>query len=198
MNHFTKYIISLLILLLIFIIIYDFFQTKEGFDVKDINKIVGEIKNVTNVVDDIPNEINNINKKLTEQVNTMGNEIEKNIMNTLTEKLGAVFIQIGNIFKEIFNILKEIANKIIILPNCIITYAIKEFINTFNLLYKKIIPNFLRNIFSFIYKYTFRYVFDFIGYITGYSDSVKKCYGFDISSQLNNINSSIKKIGSSF
>jgi hypothetical protein len=170
-NYFTKYIIGLLIILLIFIICYDFLKTKESFKV---------------------------NKKLTKQADSAGKEIEKNIMNTLTKKLGAIFIQIGDIFKQLLNILKEVANKLISLPGCIFTYAIKEVINTFNSLYKRILPNFIKKIFSFIYKYTFRYVFDFIGYITGYDNSVKKCYGFDISLQMKNINSSIKKIGSSF
>jgi hypothetical protein len=179
MNYFTKYIIGLLIIILLFIISYYFFKTKEGFDVNDITKMINDIKDISNAVDDIPDEINNIDNKLTKQ-------------------FGSVFIQIGNIFEQLLNILQEIADKIIILPSCITTYATKELINTIEFFYNKFVPNIIRRFFGFIYYYTFRYLFEFIGYITGFDDSVKKCYGFDISSEMNKINSSLKNIGSSF
>ena len=239
MKYFTKYIIVSLIIVSLFIICYEFFKTKEGFNVKDIDNMFDDIKDITNVVGGIPKEINNVNNKLTKQVDTMGKtiekkteqmgktiekkteqmgkEIEKKTINILTQKLGSIFTQfgdifnkgivkpilavfngIGNIFEQIFNILKEVSNKIISLPNCIITYAIKEIINTFNLLYNKILPKFLRNIISPIYYYTFRYLFEFIGYITGYNDSVQKCYEFNISSEVDNINSSLNTIETSF
>jgi hypothetical protein len=219
MNYSIKDIVILFISILIFLIIFYniFFKKKEGFSLNDIDDMFDDVKNMTKVVGDIPDEINNIDKKLTKQVSDMGKEIEKNTINILTNKLGSIFIQIGdifnkgivdpilavfngigNIFVQIFNILKEIGNKIVSLPNCIFTYAIKETLNTFDYLYNKIIPKFLRNILSFIYKYTFRYVFEFIGYITGYNDSVQKCYGFDVSTEVDNINSSLNNIESSF
>jgi F0F1-type ATP synthase membrane subunit b/b' len=266
-------IILFINMLLIFIICYSFFyKKKEGFGLNDIDNMFVDVKNITKVVGDIPNEINNIDNKLTQQVNSMGNqiekqteemgnqiekqvnnmgnqiekqteemgnqikkqneemgnqikkqteemgkEIEKKTLTILTTKLGSIFIQIGdifnkgivepilavfngigNIFVQIFNILKEIGNKIISLPNCIFTYAIKETINTFNYLYNNLLPTFLKNIFSFIYRYTLKYVFEFIGYITGYNTSVQKCYGFNVSSQVDNINSSLNNIQSSF
>ena len=221
-------IVLLIIIVLLFIICYDFFKTKEGFDLKDIDNMFDSVKDITNVVGDIPKEINSINSKLTQQVNTVGNEIEKkteqmgkeiekNTMNIVTVKFESVFTQlgdifykgiinpmltlfigIGNIFEQIFNILKEISNKIISLPNCIGTYIIKETINIFDLLYNKIMPKFIKNIISFIYKYTFIYIFEFIGNVTGYNKSVEKCYGFDISSEVDNINSNFKTIDNSF
>jgi hypothetical protein len=210
-------IIFLISIFLIFIIISSFFlKKKEGFSINNINNMFNDVKNITKVVGEVPEQINNIDKKLTQQVNNMGKEIEKNTINILTNKLKSIFIQIGdifnkglinpmlalfngigNIFVQIFNILNEIANKIVSLPNCIFTYAIKETINIFDYLYNQI-PKILRNIFSFIYKYTFRYLFEFIGYITGYTSSVKKCYGFNISTQVDNINSSLNNIESSF
>jgi predicted PurR-regulated permease PerM len=255
MKHFKKtvknVIIIILSIILIFIICYNlFFKNKEGFSVKDIDNMFNDIKNVTKVVGVIPNQINNIDSKLTQQVNNMGSqiekktqeigsqiekktqemgkeiekktqemgkEIEKNTLNILTKKLGSIFIQIGdifnkgivqpilavfngigNIFVQIFNILKEVGNKIVSLPNCIFTYAIKETINTFDYLYNRVLPKFVRNIFSFIYKYIFSYLFEFIGYITGYSSSVQKCYGFNVSNQVDKINSSLNNIESSF
>jgi len=245
MKHFIKDILIMFISLLIFfIILYNiFFYNKEGFSLKDIDNVVDDVKNVTKVVGTIPDEINNIDKKLTDQVTQqvdnidkkliqqvnnmgdeiikktekMGKEIEKNTINILTNKLGSIFTQIGdifnkgivdpilavfkgfgNIFVQIFNVLKEIGNKIISLPNCIFTYAMKESLNTLDYFYDRIIPNFLRNIFSFIYRYTFRYLFEFIGYITGYSDNVQKCYGFNVSSEVDKMNSSINNIGETF
>lgn len=211
-------IILFISIFLIFIIISSFFiKKKEGFSANNIKNMFDDVKNITKVVGQVPKQINNIDNKLTKQLNNMGKEIEKNTINILTNKLQSVFIQIGdifnngiikpilalfngigNIFVQIFNILKEISNKIVSLPNCIFTYGIKETINSFNYLYNKILPKFLRNILSFIYKYTFRYVFGFIGYITGYDKSVQKCYGFNVSNQVNNINSSLNKIQKSF
>ena len=183
----------------------------------DLGKMVGNIKNISNMVGEIPNKIEQKTKEIETQTQEMGKQIEQKTMNTVTQKFESVFIQfgdifnkgiiepiltlfkgIGNIFEQIFNILIEISNKIISLPNCIGTYIMKESINTFNFAYNKIIPTFIRNILSFIYKYTLMYVFEFIGYITGYDKSVQKCYGFNISSEVDNINSSLKTINTSF
>ena len=46
--------------------------------------------------------------------------------------------------------------------------------------------------------FEFRYVFEFIGYITGYDASVQKCYGFNVSNEVDKINSSLNNIESSF
>jgi predicted PurR-regulated permease PerM len=222
-------IILVLNILFIYMLFYNlFYKKKESFSVNDIDNVVGDIKNVTKSIEKIPDEINNIDKKLTQQVTNvestilkkteeMGKEIEKNTTNMLKEKLQSIFIQIGdifnkgiiepiltlfngigNIFVEIFNILKEIGNKIAALPNCIITYAIKETTNTLNSIYHSFMPKFLKNIISPIYNYTLGYIFGFIGYITGYTSSVERCYGFNISKQVDNINSNLNTINDSF
>lgn len=221
-------ILFISIFLIFIIINNVFYKKKEGFSINDIDNMFDDVKNITKVIGEVPKQINNINDKLTQQVNNMGNqivkqteemgkEIQENTINILINKLESIFIQIGdifnngiinpilelfngigNIFLQIFNILKEIVNKIVSLPNCIFTYAIKETLNTLNYLYNKILPKFLRDILSFIYKYTFRYIFNFIGYISGYDDSVQKCYGFNVSSELDKINSSLNNIKSSF
>ena len=58
--------------------------------------------------------------------------------------------------------------------------------------------DFLKGINSTIYKYTLGYIFGFIGYITGYTNSVERCYGFNVSTQVDNINSILNDINSSF
>jgi len=223
-----KIIIILSICLFIIIYYIFFSKTSEGFSVNDIDNMFTDIKDVTKSVKDIPNQIKNVDKKFTDQINNvsdklekktadMGKTIETKIMDTLTVKIKSVFTQLGDIFKEglvdpilvlfrgignvfiqIFNILKQIGYKIGSLPNCIITYVIKETIDTIDSIYKRIIPNFLKNIISSVYKYTLRYIFDFIGYITGYNDSVDKCYEFNISTNVDKINSNLTDINSSF
>lgn len=225
---------------MIFIICYNIlFKNKEGFSINDIDNMFDDVKNITRIVKDVPDQINKIDDKLVQQVNNLGKEIEKkteqmgkeiekkteqmgkkikedtvtfftdklknifvdigNILNDgIIKPIVAVFTGIGNIFMQIFNILKEIGNKIVSLPNCIFTYAIKSTIDTLYFIYDKIMPNFLQNIFSSIYYYTFRYIFNFIGYITGYTDSVQKCYGFNVSTEVDKMNSSLNKIQSSF
>ena len=44
----------------------------------------------------------------------------------------------------------------------------------------------------------FKYVFNFIGSITGYDKSYDKCYGFNISKEINKITDNVDNIGSSF
>ena len=172
MKYFIKDTIILLISLLIFLIIlYNiFYKHKEGFNTKDIGSIVDDVKKVTKVVGDIPDEINNINDKVNKKMTDMGKQIEKNMTDVLTKKLGSIFTQIGdifnkglvepilavftgfgNIFVQIFGILKEIGNKIVSLPGCIFIFMIKGTINAIEYFYSKMVPKFLRNILSFIY-----------------------------------------------
>ena len=94
-------IIFLISIFLIFIIISSFFlKKKEGFSINSINNMFNDVKNITKVVGEVPEQINNIDKKLTQQVNNMGKEIEKNTINLLTNKLKSIFIQIGDIFNN--------------------------------------------------------------------------------------------------
>jgi predicted PurR-regulated permease PerM len=92
-------IILVLNILFIYMLFYNlFYKKKESFSVNDIDNVVGDIKNVTKSIEKIPDEINNIDKKLTQQVTNvestilkkteeMGKEIEKNTTNMLKEKL---------------------------------------------------------------------------------------------------------------
>jgi hypothetical protein len=206
-NNLKTLIIIVLNILLFFIIIYGlFYKEKEGFNPNDIKKMVNNIKNTTKVVEKIP-----------KQIESMGKQIEKNTVDILTNKLKSIFTQIGdmfneglikpltklftaigNVFVQIFNILKKIGNKITSLPGCIFIYAIKSTFDTLNFLYRKIMPNFLRDSISFIYKYTFRYIFEFIGWLTGYTEGVKKCYGFNVSTEINKISSGFNNAQKSF
>ena len=147
----------------------------------------------------------------------MGKTIQTNVLDILTNKLKSIFIQIGDVFNEglinpmealfvgigkifvqLFNILKEIGDKIVSLPSCMFTYTFQETLNIMDAIYRRVVFKFLQDIFSTIYEYTLKYVFDFIGYITGYNDSVKKCYGFNVSTEVSKMNSNLKDIESAF
>jgi hypothetical protein len=215
MKQFIKNLLILSITLLIIFIIFSsiFLQKKEGFSIKDIDNVVDDVKKVTKVIGDIPDEIKNITNK----VNDMGKIIEKNLLDVLTKKIGSIFTQIGDILNEglvepvtavfigigdvflaIFGILGAIGEKIVSLPGCMFVYMIQEVINVCKFFYRKLVPTGLKNIFSVIYRYTFKYIFDFIGRITGYNASVQRCYGFNVSSEVDNIKSSFSKIGDTF
>jgi hypothetical protein len=172
---------------------------------------------VTKVGSQLEKQTEEMGKQIVKKTEQMGKEIEEKTVNILTDKLKSIFTQlgeifnkglikpilnlfvgIGNIFMQIFGILKQIGNKIGSLPNCIITYIIKGSIDSAESIYNKIIPNFLKNIISFVYKYTLRYIFYIIGDITGYNDSVDKCYSFNVSTNVDKINSSLSDINSSF
>jgi hypothetical protein len=228
MNPKNIIIIILNILIAFIIIYSFFYIEKEGFTPNDLNKITSGIKDVTSVVGKLPNEINNVSTKLTKQITDigskiekkteeMGKEIEKKTVNVITVKLKSIFTQIGdmfneglimplltmftgigNVFMQIFSIIKMIGNKIASLPGCIIVYAIQSTIDTIFYIYRKLIPDFVRSGLSFIYNYTFRYLFEFIGYITGYTDAVKSCYGFNVSTEVNKMNSTFNNIQKTF
>lgn len=167
-------------------------------------------RELTSNVERLGNEI----KTKTEE---MGKEIEKKTVEIVTVKLKTIFTQIGDVFNngiikpilalfngigaifvQLFNILKELGNKIVSLPSCMFIYMIKETSNTFNFFYSKLVPKFLRDFFSFIYIYTFRHIVEFIGYITGFDAAVDRCYRFNVSEEVDNINSSLSDINKSF
>jgi len=158
-----------------------------------------------------------IERNMTSQINNLGNEIKKNTLDLITEKFTSIFKQletvfdeglikpfaslfegIGNIFIQIFNILKMIGNKIASLPSCSIVYGIKTTIDIMYSIYAGIMPSFLRSFFDTLYDYTFGIIFSFIGYITGYSDAVKRCYGFNVNDEIDKMNENAKEIQRAF
>jgi len=182
------------------------------------NKIGKQIEDKTEKMGkQIEDKAKKMGEEIEEKTKKMGEEIEAKTINVLVVKLKSIFTQlgdlfndsvispiitlfnnIGNIFVQIFGILQEIGNKIVSLPGCLLTYAITETLNTFFYFYRSILPKFIRDIFTNIYNYTFKFVFDFIGSITGYDKSYDRCYGFNISNEVNKINSNLTNINTSF
>ena len=214
----NKYFYNIFIIsLLIISIIYIFSKNKEGFSAKDIGKISNEVKNISMMTDKLPQEINNINTTIDKKFEAINNNIEKQTTDILSNKLTSIFSQLKDIFNEgiviplkvlfqgigemfiqIFNILIIISKKIISLPMCILPYIIIEIGNIFNAIYKAIIPKFLRPFLNFLYTYTFGILFGLIGYLFGWDNIYKTCYGFNISSEINNMNKQFKNISTAF
>jgi predicted PurR-regulated permease PerM len=184
----------------------------------EINKIGTKLETQTNKLGkEIEDKTQKMGKQIEEKTKKMGEEIEAKTINVLVVKLKSIFTQlgdifndsiispiitlfnnIGNIFIQIFGILQEIGNKIVSLPGCLLTYAITETLNTFFYFYRTILPKFIRDIFTNIYNFTFKYVFNFIGSISGYDKSYDRCYGFNISNEVNKINSNLTNINAAF
>jgi peptidoglycan hydrolase CwlO-like protein len=69
-------IILILSISLFFIMYYIFFsKTSEGFSINDIDNMFDDIKDVTKGVKEIPNEINNIDKKFTEKITDVSTKL---------------------------------------------------------------------------------------------------------------------------
>jgi hypothetical protein len=182
------------------------------------DKLMGKVNELGDKVNKNMQQIGkDIEKNTVDKIEKMGKEIEKNTVDLFTNKLKSIFTQlgdifnkglvepiialftgIGNIFVQIFGILEEIGNKIVQLPSCIFTYAIKSFFDSIDYLYSRIMPKFIRNPLSTIYSYTLGILVNFIAEITGYNDSVRKCYGFNVNSEVNKINSNLTDINKSF
>jgi hypothetical protein len=190
-------------------------QTIEKNTIDKVSKLGEQLEKKT--LDKLTNLGKQIEKKTVDQMKTLGNEIEKNTVDFFTKKLKSIFTQlgdifndglikpindlfmgIGNIFVQIFGILQEIGNKIVQLPTCMLTYMIKSTADTVNYAYNKIMPKALQVPLSFIYKYTLGLIVEFIANITGFNDSVNKCYGFNVKSEITNIKSNLKDINRSF
>jgi hypothetical protein len=193
-------IILILSIPLFFIIYYLFFsKIKEGYS---IDQAIDSVNDVKNDIKNIPNEIKGVEQRLTEfltkKLTSIFVDLGNMFKNGIIDPMLSLFNGIGNIFVQLFDIFKQIGSKIGSLPSCISTYMMKQSIDTMYLIYNKIVPDFFKNINSTVYDYTLKYIFEFIGYITGYSDSVDKCYNFNISTNVDKMSDSLKDINSSF
>jgi len=185
-------------------------NTIENFGLKDIGKITSSVNSIGKQVGKIPQQID-------KKMESLGKQIEKNTVNFFQKKMKSIFTQLGDIFKKglidpifslivgigsififIFEILKLIVDKIISLPNCILIYVFGSIGSFSNMIYKSIMPKFIKDIISKIYSYTIKFIVDWIGDSTGYTNKSKKCYAFDVKGEISNMNDKFKKIDSNF
>lgn len=207
------YFISLIMTIILLTQIFSFADDKEGFSVKDIDKIFNQTNKIMGIAEKIPNQVNSVSKEIQNAPKQIISEVET----VVTKKLKSVFTQIGDIFMDgivnpiltvfigiqtifiqIFNILKKIVDKIISLPSCMFTYLFKTIIDTIYAIYASIIPRFIRSPISTIYKYTLRFLVDPIAEYSGYNSSVKRCYGFNVDKEVGKMNEKLNDIDKSF
>ena len=214
-NIYKKY--KKVIFIIFFIIILHFFflylhkkNTVENFGLKDIGKIGKSVNSIGNTVNNLPKQIDN-------KMNSLGKQIEKNTVDFFEKKMKSIFTQLGDVFNKglvepmfsliagigsifvfLFQVLKIIVDKIISLPNCILFYVFGSIGSFSNMIYRSIMPKFIRNIIYTIYSYTIKFIVDWIGFSTGYTKSSQKCYSFNVKDEISNMNDKFKKIDSNF
>lgn len=190
---------------------------REGFAVGDLDGLAKDVKTATSAMDKIPAQLNGIETRLNAQMAKMGDAIEQKTLGAVTSKFKSVFTQLGDIFDEglvqpllmlftgfgqvfmqIFGILGEVGAKIVSLPGCLMTYAIHEVWGAFAFFYKLILPKFLRSMLDFVYAWTIGLVFTFVGWLTGYTDSLRRCYRFNVDKEIKAMSVSFDKIGAAF
>lgn len=222
-KNYILYFISIIMLIILFTQ-FSFSYKKEGFSTNDINKIFNQTNNIMRIAERLPNQvtsvsreiqnapkqiINDVERVVTKKINEVENVFTKKIrsvldqivqifMDAIVNPIISVFVGIKTIFVEIFNILKKITDKIITLPSCMTTYLTKTITDTIYAIYASIIPRIIRSPISTIYHYTLRFPVDFIAERSGYNSSVKKCYGFNVNNEINNMNKKLNDINKAF
>lgn len=176
---------------------------------KGINEAKEGVMTVVNEVKKIAEEAKDAAKSAQSGITTLGSIIEKKftsfggkfvsiMSDAIIDPFTTLFTGLGKVFNQVFGILKEIGNKIVSLPGCVPFYMIDAVSNTIEGISKSILPNFITNFFGLIYDYIFNPIISWFLNLFGYYDSKKKCYGFDVDSQLVEITDEFKRIGTSF
>ena len=210
----------IIILCVIGIVYYTFFHfnidlffpetTIETFNAKSIGKIGKSVSSIGKSVKKLPKQIDS-------KMESLGKKIEKNTVSFFKKKMASIFTQLGAVFKNglidpifsliigigsifvfLFEVLKLIIDKIISLPNCILFYVFGSIGSFSNMIYKMVLPKFLRNIIHTLYSYTFKIIFDWIGNVTGYTYKSKRCYAFNVKDEISNMTKKFKKIDKDF
>jgi hypothetical protein len=220
-------VLNALIILLIIIFLYSinvFFNNVEALALKDVpkefRKVRDNIKDVKDTVDDVKDTVKDVKTAMSsveKSIDKKLSAIEDTTKNLITNKFTSIFTQLGDIFKkglvdpmislftgignifvQIFKILQLIVSKITSLPECIFTYALVSMNDAIYRGYKFITPTLLQNVFSSVYTYTFKIIVDFLTKSLGIDDDIKKCYGFNIKTEMSSINSSLNNINTDF
>lgn len=164
--------------------------------VKDVEKSV--TTKINKVEEVFTKKINKLEDVFTNKIKSVLNQIGKVFMDGIVNPIIAVFVGIQTIFIEIFNILKKIVDKMISLPSCMFTYTFKTSTDTIDGIYRSAIPKSIRSPISTVYNYTLAYPVNFISYQSGYDSSVRKCYGFNVDKEINNMNKKLNDINDAF
>ena len=155
------------------------------------NKIKGAGGSVGGGINDIKNQVRDI----------VNNEL-KNVLNkvkdVIVRPINALFYGITGIFVQIFNILKMIAYKITSLPSCMPFYLVDSIASSILGFIKYVVPGFIYDFFSNLYSWTLGIFVNWFLDLIGWTAADKKCYAFDINSEIYQMTLQTKNIGNSF
>lgn len=178
--------------------------TKLGKTVSSgINKMEKATTKALNSIDDKLSKfkddvIKTVNKLVIEKIKNLFTGLGNVLNEGIVVPLKVLFVGIGNIFLQIFEILKKIAYKIVSLPSCIIFYLLSGINSSILGTLSAITPSWIENPVSSVWNATFGKLNDWILGVVGYTQASKKCFGFNVDEQIDNMNGSFKKIGQSF
>ena len=193
-NHYFYLCIYLIVFvfLLLLYLAYIESKTKENFGIGDITggleKIAGD---AGGGITDIKNQVRSI-------VNDQLKSFTGKLVNVIVQPIKGLVYGIGGIFISILNILILIGNKIASLPNCIPFYFVDSIIATVLGFFKYFLPGFIYDFFTNVYNWTLGIFVNWFLNLIGWTDADKKCYAFNIDSQVKKMNDAVKNIGRSF
>jgi hypothetical protein len=133
-------------------------------------------------------------KKIENLFTGLGNVLNDGIIKPLT----TLFTGLGSVFMQIFEILKKMGYKIVSLPGCILFYLINGTVSSILGFISWFIPSWIENPIAAIWNATFGKLLGWFLGLIGYTAASKKCYGFNVDEEIDNMNTSFKKIGDSF
>jgi hypothetical protein len=174
---------------------------------KSVSKGINQMeKATTKAVDQIDRKLANFEKVVIRKANDLVIEkIEKlftglgNVLNDgIIRPLTTLFTGLGSVFMQIFEILKKMGYKIVSLPGCILFYLINGTVSSILGFISWFIPSWIENPIAGIWNATFGKLLDWFLGLIGYTAASKKCYGFNVDEEIDNMNTSFKKIGDSF
>lgn len=159
---------------------------------KAVNQIDDKLKDFKNTVLKEANDL--VIKKIENLFTGLGKVLNDGIVKPLI----ALFTGIGNIFMQLFEILKKMGYKIVSLPGCILFYLINGTVSSILGIISIFVPSWIERPIASIWNATFGKLIDWFLGLVGYTAASKKCYGFNVDEEIDNMNDSFKKIGKSF
>lgn len=171
------------------------------------------LSGITKSVNSMTNTVSGLPKEMDSKINAMGKNIEKGITtkfvsfadqfgdvmyDSIVSPLLVLFEGLGRIFISLFSVIGSLGLKVAMLPMCIIPYMFGGIGSVFQRVYDAVLPSLIRTPIRVVYEYTLGPVLGFFAYITGISWILGKCYGFNISRDLNSMKSDLGQIQSDF
>ena len=197
----SKKKILFLVLLLFLLWIVFFFFIRILFPAKKVESfdLGGSISSGFN---DVGNSIkgagNSVGGGVTDMTNQIKRTVDSEIRNLVVKPFTSLFKGIGNIFVQLFGVLQAIADKIASLPSCMPFYLVDSMIASILGFIKYVVPGFIYDFFSNLYSWTLGIFVNWFLDLIGWTAADKKCYDFDVNSQISQMSRDAQDIGSSF